>query len=121
MSDSIAWRLRFRVPTDRSSVARVRAAALFAFAAREESGLTDTGKLRCWEAVTALAVTSADLEDRHFRAAGTVGADTTPGSAVVALVEGLSILGRLDLELFADPRVRGAAKHARRALRSIAE
>lgn len=121
MSDSIGSRMNGGAPADRSSAARARAAELFAFAARQESGLTRAGQLRCWEAVAMLALTSADVEDRNVGAGPGVAMSPILGSAHAAIREGLTVLGRLDLDLFADPRVRGAAKHARRALRSIPE
>jgi hypothetical protein len=121
LSDLIGSRLNGGVPGDRSSVARARAAELFAFAARQESDLSRAGQLRCWEAVEMLALTSTDVEARNVGAGPGVSPSRTPGSAHAAIREGLAVLGRLDLGLFADSRVRAAAKHARRALRSTPE
>ena len=66
-----------------------------------------------------LAVTSFDGEERNVG----VGVALSPilWSAHAAIREGLTVLGRLDLDLFTDPRVRGTAKQARRALRSLPE
>jgi hypothetical protein len=121
MSDYTGSRLNGGAPADRSSVARARAAELFAFAARQESDLSRAGQLRCWEAVEMLALRSTDVEERNVGAGPGVRTSPTPGSAHAAIREGLTVLGRLDLDLFADPRVRAAAKHARRALRSTPE
>lgn len=121
MSDSIGSRFNSRAPALRSSVARMRAAGLFAFAGRDESDLPRVGQFRCWEAVATLALTADDLEEHKVGTGRDASMSPTPGSAHAAIRDGLTVLGRLDLDLFADPRVCGAAKQARRALRSAPE
>jgi hypothetical protein len=107
-------------PIDSTAAARVRAAELFAFAARDERGLSCGAQLCCWAAVATLAVTSTDIEsgievERH------PWMEPNPIPAHEAIRQGLSALGQLELDLFADPRVREAAKLARRALMSTGE
>jgi hypothetical protein len=102
---------------DSTAAARARAACLFAVAARGGRGLSRDAQTCLWAAVAALAVTPADIEDERFDLDHSLPIGSDPGSAHEAIRQGLSVLGLLDLDLFADPRVRAAAKHARRAFR----
>jgi hypothetical protein len=105
-----------KVMTDPTAIARVRAAGLFAAAARQDT-LTATARLRCFEAADILAVTTADLEAADAAIDHPYTSTPEMQTPEEEIREGLRILGVLDIELFADCRIRSATRHARRALR----
>ncbi len=105
--------------SDPTSVARVRAADLFTAAARHDVGLAPTAQLRCLEAAATLAVTADDLDAADAAIDHPYTSNIRIGSAEEEIREGLRILAILDIEFFADRRIRSSARHARRALRYV--
>jgi hypothetical protein len=105
--------------TDPTAIARVRAANLFTAAARSETTLSSTARLRCFEAAATLQVTTADLEEVDAAIDHPYTSSLEIESAEEEIRDGLRMLGVLDIELFADRRVRSSARHARRALRYV--
>jgi hypothetical protein len=98
--------------TDASAAARTRAAQFFKAAAQDDAGLSRTAQLRCLHAVTALAVTVHD----HPTETRGPGEPEAPSVAEELIRAALRTLGSLGVDLFADPRIRQAALHGRRAL-----
>lgn len=99
------------LPGDPTADARAAAAQLFLAAARQEHGLTRMAQLDCLLAAETLDVTNVDAtEMAQLRSAS---ASTTTEQLIR---DGLAVLGRLDLDLFADPRIMKAAGHAQWAL-----
>lgn len=92
--------------------ARARARQLFLAAARDETLLNSAAQLHCLRAAETLAV---DWIDTGAMAMARSAARTAPADDLIRA--GLKVLGDLNLDAFADPRINTAAGHALRALR----